>query len=332
MPGDHVAKALVRSARTVKAHPDDPEAWAALGAARRGWKDLAGAIEAYERASQLAPDEPSHYVELAGIYQAWVVRERAILKMERVVSLRPDRPDYRASLAALLIQSGRMAEAEALLEEGRREHPEYTLFQSLLAYCRLHRAEQSWTRTEDGIYATTRRHVREALAWVEKAGRLRFRDEDLVEIAPGFSLSETIRAARRDIAAQRARRFHGSRPVAVVSIALGLLMISTGGGENLGGGLAILACGILYVVSCFTPQFVVNRRVLSGSAGTGALTAEGTGTCVVQRDFFGQAGGKEEKRGGRVTGLIVSFFIIAFLPVIVPWNFGSNWLLPAISE
>lgn len=335
-----IAEALTRATKGVEANPKDAEAWAKLGKAKRDWKDIGGAIAAYEQAAIIEPGEAVHHVELAALFETAGNLERAILEMERAAALSPEDAGYRASTAALLLKTERIVEATDLLDQGLRDHPDVRLLHSLYALCCLRRAaaEES-TLAEDGQhYLTTRKQVAAALSWVEKAEKARFDDADLADFVPGDRLSEAIREAKRDIGKLRERRFHGSWLVTLAAVALGVFGGTRGNEGDLASGSFFVACGILYFLSCLTPRYLINRRLLAGRGRTaaqaalaGAFSDEKTGNYVVRRDLFGNTVVEAEKKNP-LWGLVMLLGLLFALPVIVPFNFIRNWLNPAISD
>jgi tetratricopeptide (TPR) repeat protein len=93
---DKTDKGLELMKQVVKDHPDDPEAWSALGTLQRSSKDFAAAAQSYDKAISLLPaPEKSHWVlfYFRGIaYERTHQWPKAEADFKEALSLYPDEP------------------------------------------------------------------------------------------------------------------------------------------------------------------------------------------------------------------------------------------------
>jgi cytochrome c-type biogenesis protein CcmH len=100
-------------------HPEDGEAWYAMAQARKFKGDLAGAVQAYQRANESAPDNPTVMADLAEAIALTRNRDfsgepEQILR--RAYAVAPEHPKVNALLGASLYQQGKQQEALPFLK------------------------------------------------------------------------------------------------------------------------------------------------------------------------------------------------------------------------
>ena len=103
----------------LKSHPDDYQAWADLGNARRDADDLEGAQAAYDRALEIDPEGFEAWTGLGVLHRTRGNRERAMECYEKALEINPNYADAYSSLAVLALQAGQDAKG---LEHAERAY------------------------------------------------------------------------------------------------------------------------------------------------------------------------------------------------------------------
>jgi len=107
----------------------------------------AAAFEAYERLLELSPAEAVVVnFNRARLYTHEGRHEEALAELERARAAEPDHPLVKTFLAVTLFNHGRVAEAQALVEEVLREHPHLEGVLPVLAWCLSARGEHDAAR------------------------------------------------------------------------------------------------------------------------------------------------------------------------------------------
>ncbi|MFO7902984.1 MAG: tetratricopeptide repeat protein [Pirellulaceae bacterium] len=296
----NIADALsIAQAATQKA-PNDPDAWALLGEARLQWGDKEGAIAGYKKAVELRPNDPWMYLDLGSAYQSAGAVGNAIHEFNRAVNIDPHCTTFRSAVGAALLAQGKTEEAITALCRCVEEEPDNTRHQLLLAVAYHDRAYQNWTRgpDQDGEttrHATSREHVEEALRFVQLAEQLDFDGTEL-----------DIASTRENVESMLKRTFDGNKVVAGAAFAFGAVALAAG---LVTVGVYFFAAGGLYIASCMTPQYLLNRRILASKSGGGSETI--------------MADAAEEGLGT----LVFSVFCITilYLPFMIVGNFLKNY-------
>ncbi len=91
--------------------------------AKLGRGDLAGAEEQFLKAAELDPENPSPYLNLGDIYSRRHEWEKALLYTEKTLDLSPHNLWARVQRAGVLIELGRLQEAQERLLVIRKEYP-----------------------------------------------------------------------------------------------------------------------------------------------------------------------------------------------------------------
>lgn len=148
---DRHSEAALCYARVVESQPGDWEIWNNLGNARRTAGDLAGAIEALERARDLRSDVPAIHYNLGTSLAADGRIEEGVEALKKAVQLSPDFPGARLELGRALRLVGRFAEALPALERAAGLAPDKAgirleIGRALAGLRRFEEAEQAYER------------------------------------------------------------------------------------------------------------------------------------------------------------------------------------------
>lgn len=118
-------RATASALRALDLDPDIAEAWYALGDIRAEYDwDLPAAREAYERATALAPRDADGLRGYAYFLRQAGRTDEAIQVYDEALAIDPLSSRARDGLFFTFVHSGRYADAEAMLEELRKRHPE----------------------------------------------------------------------------------------------------------------------------------------------------------------------------------------------------------------
>lgn len=302
----NVPGALMVATKATETQGSNPDAWALLGYCKAQWGEIEDAIYEYKRAIKLRPNDASLFFDLGSIYEGIEQWEEAMQQYQRAAQIDANTTVYRAAMGSVFIKNEMYDEGIKILQDCLREEPENEGYKYLLAIAYADSGYQNWTLVSEdapvspGYYATTNAQVSEAEELIEKAESLGVEDSDI---------RQHLAEVRQNIADMRKRRFHGNLVAAGGAIIIGLLMLFVGDKESLGVGVYLIVCGGLYIVSCMTPQYRLNRRIIEGRAETSG-------------GLFREMGAGE----GGVVGAIISFFIIiSLLPIMTAWNLFKNY-------
>ena len=289
----NVPDALMVATKATELQGNNPDAWALLGYCKAQWGELEDAIYEYKRAIRLRPNDASFYFDLGCIYEEQERWEDAMQQYQRAAQIDPSNPAYRAAMGSVFIKNEMYKEGIELLEKCVQEEPENDGYKYLLAVAYTESTYQNWTFIEEtGRYlATSFEHIEEAERYIKKAKALHVSDPDL---------NNRIMEVQAAIDDARKRRFHGNPFAVGWAVILGLIFLflhSAGEPEIIWGALYFLVFGVLYAVSCMTPQYKLNKRIIEKRKGLGCLTK-----------FF-------------LAGLVVGF-----LPIVTLWNFVKNYV------
>jgi len=256
----------------------------------------------------LRPNDASFYFDLGGIYESTGQWKDAMQQYQRATQIDPATTVYRAAMGSVFIKNEMYKEGIDVLEKCSQEEPDNEGYRYLLALAYAESGYHNWTfvpeggNVSSGYYATTNSQVSEAEQLIEKAERVGVTDSDL---------KERLREVRENIGTMRKRRFHGNAWAAGGAFVFGLIALFSGDKDLIWGGVFFLLCGGLYIVSCMTPQYILNRRIIAGHGETSAsLMAESSG-----------------EEGGFLGKVILLLIILCFLPIMIVWNFIKNYAI-----
>ena len=163
-----------RLLKTLERWPGDAPAWDALGQLRGRGDSPDLALDAARRAAAL---EPGSELRLAALATALAVarkNEEALAAIDRLVKLNPRLVDYRILRAAVHLNGGEWAEAEAACREGLAIHPQHPSVHLDLALCRFRQGDAAGGKAElETAIALTTNPVRKAelRKWYERRTR-----------------------------------------------------------------------------------------------------------------------------------------------------------------
>lgn len=299
---DKVAEALSVATKATQENPNNADAWAILAESRFHWDDKENAIAAYQQAIRLRPNDPWLYYGVGVVHRSNDAQEKAIQEFQRASKIDPQCTAFRGAIGLALLVQHKCDESISVLRRCVDEEPENAEHRLLLAGAYHDRAYQNWTHVtdEDGEntnYATTREQINEALLYVDMADKLEF---DRAEL--------DIASTRQNVESMRKRTFHGNKIVVVAAFVFGMIAFALGWFIV---GLYFVAAGGLYIASCMTPQYVLNRRILAGKGGKGsaAIIADSA------EDGFGAILGS------------IFFITVFYLPFMIVANFIKNYAL-----
>jgi tetratricopeptide (TPR) repeat protein len=104
-------KASAEFEAALHARPNHPEAWLALGVARRARLDNAGALNAFRRAAELSPQDFHAQYELGSEYLSQGKPRQAVVSLKRALILSPNDWGGLYKLQRALRQAGDIVEA-----------------------------------------------------------------------------------------------------------------------------------------------------------------------------------------------------------------------------
>jgi len=305
--GGSVADAMYLAGKATRQNPGNADAWALSGQAKFRWNELDGAIKDYRRAIQLRPNEASYYFDLGSVYESCKMWREAYQQYERANTIDPSNTMYRAAIGTLLVTQDQYQEGINILEDCLKEEPDNEVYKWYLAVGYTERAYENWThigrgeRVPPGYYATEKAQVDQALAYVEKAQQMEVEDKEV---------RQRVLDVRNDISSMLQRKFQGSWLAALIGIGFGLLMLTDP--QVKGTGIYLMVCGILYIIASLTPQYVLNRRIISGKGGSPLHS-------MLFGGFEGGIG------SGCLIFAIGTIIIIAVFPIIIIVNFVRNY-------
>lgn len=309
-----IPSALYAANQATQVDGSNPEAWAVSAQAKFRWGQVPDALYEYKRAIDLRPNEAQYYFDRGNVYESIEDWPNALQNYQWASRVDPMSTMYRASMGGMCYQLDRYEEAVAILKQCVAEAPDNRTYREYLALAYCTGSYEHWTFVRAGNsiglpedhYATTKFQVDEALASVQKAQQLDLQTPEVRDF---------VNRIQANIQSMLARHFHGNKLAAGAAIFLGVILLLS---SNL-WGLFYLFCGVSYVVSCFTPQYLVNRRIIEGKALSStfmsSLLFEGGVGCM-----------------GMIVGLVI---IVLLLPVMAVVNFLRNWVmapLPTASE
>lgn len=297
--------ALMVATKATRVQGNNPDARALLGYCKAQWGETSDAIYEYKRAIQLRPNDASLYFDLGGIYEGIEQWKDAMRQYERAAQIDPHKTVYRAAMGSVFIKNELYIKGIDILETCIREEPGNDGYKYLLAMAYADSGYQNWTLVEPhghippGFYATTSDQVAEAEDLIDKADAVGASDPDL---------NRHLAEVRENIAAMRKRRFHGNLLAAGAALVVGLLILCSGQPDMVPGAFYFLICGWLYIVSCRTPQYNLNKRLIEGKTDT-------------SWGFISEMGSD----GGCFGAVFAFLIILVFLPVMTLWNFARNY-------
>jgi tetratricopeptide (TPR) repeat protein len=303
---DNVADALFVATKATEVDGKNPDAWALLAQAKFRWGDIEDAIYEYKRAINLKPNDAEFYFDLGSVYESAERWDEALQQYQRASQIDPKETMYKASIGILFVKNDMFKEGIDILENCVEEKPDNTTYQWFLAIAYAESTYQNWTyvRDENAFFATQKSHVEEAENYIKKAESLNFDDSEL---------TAHIRSVKDNIQTNYNRKFHGNKLVlgaAGLFGILGLFMAADQGAEGLVMAAAFIGMAVLYYFSCLVPQYILNRRVISGKGGTGS------------GDFLAHMGSGEGGCFGLIIGTVI---VVSFLPFIIIYNFIKNY-------
>lgn len=301
-----IADALFILTQAVQQHEDDAETWALRGQANLEWGEIGDAISDFSQAIMLRPNVALYYFELGNAYESMEQWDDALRQYQRAAQIEPQTFMYQAAIGGLLTSLGRYQDSIHILEQCVQADSQNDVYQSFLARAYVASTNECLmfvppeSSFPGGNYATTKQQLQQAIAMTEKAASLRFNDGEL---------TTTIVQAKMDFQRMLCRKFQGSWFVVGIAMAFGLLFMFFQIWEI---AAYFFVCSGLYVASCMTPQYAINRMLINGKGGT--LT-----------NFI-----MSLWRGGTMPGWLVGIailIIVVMLPIVVAWNFVRNYVL-----
>ncbi len=299
----NIPDALFVATKATEKQGNNADAWALLGYVHAQWGDTDKAVYEYDRAIGIRPNDAGLYFELGGIYEGNEQWKNAFEQYQRAARIDPKCSVYRASMGSIFIKNDLYKDGIDLLETCVHEEPDNEQYKLLLAIAYTESTYQNWTFVEDvqQWLTTTLAHVEEAEKYIQKAESLNVKDRDV---------QERIKQVRETIESARKRRFHGNYLAAGAALVIGALMLFSGNSDIVPGGIYFLVCGGLYIASCLTPQYRLNKRVIEGKAATGSGS------------FMAEMGSGEGGCFGLIIGLVI---ILCVMPLMIVWNFITNY-------
>jgi tetratricopeptide (TPR) repeat protein len=303
--------ALAAANRATQIDGANPEAWALSAQAKFRLGQIPDAVYEYRRAINMRSNEAEYYADLGSVYEAVEDWPSAIQQYQSAARLQPRETLYRALIGQACFNLHRYEEAITTLQQCLAEEPNNSSYRELLALAYCEASYQHWTFVPannpvglpENYYATTKPQVDEALIFVQKA-------QDLQVQAP--DVQDAVQSIHVNIKSMLQRHFHGSWLAAGLGVLLGFLLLSA----STFWGLFYLVFGVGYAVSCFIPQYFINRRIIQGAT-----------TLTGHSDFWSNMffdGGIKNGCQGMLIGLVI---ILITLPIVAIVNFTRNWVL-----
>jgi tetratricopeptide (TPR) repeat protein len=297
-----VPDAMFVAEKATQRDANNAEAWAVLAQAKARWGETEDAIYEFKRAIKLRPNEASYYFDFGSVLESAGKTADALQQYQRAAQVDPATPMYRAGVGAMLVKLQNYKEGIEILERCRQEQPDNPTYQRFLAIGYMGCVWQGWTQVpqghphlEEGPYATEYEHIVAARSYLDKACALKFDDPELMK---------DIQYARAELENEVKRKFTGSWFAAIVVGLVGLALL---------GIPTVIA--VLYVISAYTPQYKIHRRMLQGKvAGDFALIAK--------------APALKEGEGIADSLLKVAFqwaLMILLMPIMTVVNFVRNY-------
>lgn len=299
MRDGNVPDALYAAVLACERRPSDSSAWALRGYCQNAWGDRDDAIGSYRQALSLKPNEADLYFELASIYEDAELWDEAEKQYLRAKQIKPGETLYAACIGQIQFKRGNTEEGIRLLEACIEKDPQNRSYRGLLALAYLDMGMKGWTFVESIGYVTTKHEELEtAEKYADKAEKLAGEDPEI---------KQSIAEFREQLAAARKRRFHGNPIAPAIWALMGLTMFGQGS-QGIPSALITLVMAGLYVVSCMTPQYRLNKRVLAGKTDTSTSA------------MFDNSEG--------CLGMVVLFIAVLFLmPIMTLVNFVKNYLI-----
>lgn len=296
-----IGDALYVAQAAADADPRDAEIWSILGRANHQFGETDRAIQCLKRAITLRPDLAQYQFDLGNIFESVRDWSSAAQCYERAIKVDRDVLMYRAAYGTALVNMGQSAAGIEVLEQCVQQEPDNASYQWFLAIGYADSAQVGWTKVgeghpvlEPGEYATTSEQIVVAQQALNKALALKFDDADL---------TAQLTEVKRDIDGMTKRRFVGNKLVPAAFALVGLLS----GGQ----GYLMVAVALLYAISTYIPQYIVNRQLVLGKEFNEFV-------------FLGRIASMAEADGGAAARLIgvAVMAVVAFtaLPFIAAFN------------
>ncbi len=232
---------------------ENPEAWAVLAQTKLHAGEIQDALYEYKRAINLKPNHAEYQFDIGAVYESAEMWKEAYTSYQNAAKIEPKVPMYRAGIGALLMQLEQYREATDILEQCVREESDNEAFKYYLGLCYAQRAYENWATVEgqEGWYATEASHIDEAREFLQKVEALGVEDEEL---------REGVAMMTADLEKFTKRKFVGHYLAPVAWGGIGVVGFSASPGL----GILTILCAVAYIVSCFIPQYIINRRVVAG--------------------------------------------------------------------
>lgn len=301
-----IPSALYAATQATQTMGNDPEAWALSAQVKFRWGQPQDSIYEYKRAIGIRPNEAMYYFDLGSVYESIEDWNDALQHYQWASKIEPASTMYRASIGEMYFNLDRYQEAITTLKQCVAEEPDNRVYREYLALAYCAGSYEHWTYVpannpiglDEDHYATTKFQVDEALASVQKAQALELQTPEVKEL---------VQSIHVNIQSMLKRHFHGNWFAAGLATLLGVFLLV----GNPFWGLLYIICGVGYAVSCFMPQYLVNRRIIEGKALGGSVLwnifVEGGVGC-----------------GGMIIALVI---IMLTLPIVMVVNFLRNWVL-----
>lgn len=312
-----VADALAVATQAVQIGSGDPSAWKLLGQSNLLWGETENAIQAYHKAIILQPNDASSYYDLGNIYESAEMWQDALTQYERASKIDPSSTMYKAAISLISSKLGHYTQSIEILERCLQEEPENEVYKWDLALAYVNYADSmsdSWTYVPDGgnipsgYYATSRKHINDALIPLAKAESLQITDKDMLA---------NINSVKNNITRMKKRKFNGDKYAISAAAILGLALVIVGHGSRVATfvGSLFLIFSILYVLASFTPQYILNKRAIEGKWDT---------TSDLTRELMRKFSWQSNEAVGFILGLAVGVVVLPFITIA---NFMKNYVM-----
>lgn len=245
-----IAKKLAEQA------PDLPEVWALLGRSRFKLGDLHEAISPLVKACDLDSQNSSYVYDLGLVFEKQENLSRALEQFKLAYSLDQGNLEYKFKLGVLSLKMNNYQVALSMLEQCYQAAPTHSQYQRELANAYLQASFSKWKMIHSdhpylspGQYPITKADLDLANVYIERASRIAINDPEL---------QRQIQLRKEEIQKKKGRQFTGSWIMVVLSTIF-LIIIQNVNPSFL--NLAFISLPIFYILSAFTPKYVIYRRV-----------------------------------------------------------------------
>lgn len=262
-------EALSLAKKFIESNEETAEAWDLLVEIHHKRGEQEKAIEACKQTIRLNSDSASNYARLGRLLEAAEQLEDARIQYKQAWKLDPNSLEYCGAVGILSVKTEQYTEALAPLEKCIEDEPDQkknSMYQWYLAFAYHRMAYTNWTRiskghshVDEGLYATDKKHIREARSYLDRALGLSFNDPKL------FNL---LVSCKQDLQRLSSRKFVGNWLLPSITAGIGIFAILFDVIMNIRlsttGGVIMLLLSFLYILSAFSPLYAINRRLIAG--------------------------------------------------------------------